>query len=203
MLYSNLVNQAFQDKVNDIAGQLGINPDWLMYVMHNESGFNPAAKNPNGSATGLIQFISSTANSLGTSTAALAGMDAITQLDYVNAYYQSIIKQYGALGSVSDVYLATFNPAALNWPASQRFSNAIYNGNKIFDYDNLGYLTKQDFIDYVNFHYSQAGGTNDYIPSLAIDGLSTTQTDDIVVIVGAGLLLLLLVLSLYLLKRKK
>ena len=42
--------EAFLQKVKLIAVKLGIDPNWLMFVMNSESGLNPAAYNPNGGA---------------------------------------------------------------------------------------------------------------------------------------------------------
>lgn len=58
--------EAFLQKVRLICAKLGIEPDWLMFVMNSESGLNPAAYNPNGGASGLIQFMPDTAKGLGT-----------------------------------------------------------------------------------------------------------------------------------------
>ena len=63
--------EAFLQKVRLICAKLGIEPDWLMFVMNSESGLNPAAYNPNGGASGLIQFMPDTAKGLGTTTEAL------------------------------------------------------------------------------------------------------------------------------------
>jgi len=53
------------------ATRLGIDPAWLANVINFESGGNPQARNPVSGATGLIQFMPSTAQRLGTSTAAI------------------------------------------------------------------------------------------------------------------------------------
>ena len=77
----------FLQKVKEISSLLGINPNWLMFVMRWESSLNPAAVNPISGATGLIQFLPSTAKSLGTSTTALKNMSNIDQLDYVVFFF--------------------------------------------------------------------------------------------------------------------
>ncbi len=71
-----------------IAEKNGFNVDGIAGVISHESRFNPAAKNPHGSASGLIQFIESTAEMLGTTTAALRAMTAVAQLIYVERYFQ-------------------------------------------------------------------------------------------------------------------
>ena len=60
-----------------MAKRMGVSEDYLYAVMSFETGgtFDPAQKNMAGSgATGLIQFIPSTAEGLGTSTSELARM---------------------------------------------------------------------------------------------------------------------------------
>jgi len=116
MLYLEKVKynkSAFADKVNEIAKKLQVNPDWLMLVMHSESGLNHKIVNPKGGATGLIQFMPDTARSLGTSTQALQEMTNLEQLDYVYKYF----KPYsGKINSYFDLYLITFFPAGIGKP---------------------------------------------------------------------------------------
>jgi tape measure domain-containing protein len=84
----------FLDKLKIGSQKRGINPDHLLNVMAVETGgtFNPAAKNPNSTASGLIQFMAKTANELGTTTAALRSMSATKQLDYVFKYFDHYFK---------------------------------------------------------------------------------------------------------------
>jgi hypothetical protein len=107
---------AFLAKVKQVCSELGISPNWLMAVMYKESGVNPKAVNPNGGATGLIQFMPATAKGLGTTTQALYSMSNVDQLDYVKRYFQPYAKW---IKSYADLYLVTFFPAALpmaeNW----------------------------------------------------------------------------------------
>ncbi|MGC8160121.1 transglycosylase SLT domain-containing protein, partial [Salmonella enterica] len=67
----------FTDKVKTISTELGINHNWLMFVMWFESKLNPQAVNPISGATGLIQFMPSTARSLGTTTDVLRRMSNV------------------------------------------------------------------------------------------------------------------------------
>lgn len=105
---------AFVDKVKVIAYNLGIDPNWLMAIMHFESNktFSPSITNSIG-AVGLIQFMPDTAKSLGTTSSALKSMSAVNQLDYVYKYfmpYKSKIKNY------IDAYFAVFFPLAIGKP---------------------------------------------------------------------------------------
>jgi hypothetical protein len=114
-------NAEFIAKVKKICGELGINPNWLMAVMYKESGVNPKAVNPNGGATGLIQFMPATAKGLGTTTQALYSMSNIDQLDYVKRYFQPYAKW---IKSYADLYLVTFFPAALPMASDWIFHTA-------------------------------------------------------------------------------
>ena len=125
---------AFANKVVEISKLLGINPDWLMLVMYFESKLNSKAKNPGSSATGLIQFLEATAKELGTTTAKLAAMTNVQQLDFV---YRYLVRYQSKLKSVQDVYLAVFYPAAMGKDLTYifPFSPRTVELNKIFDQD--------------------------------------------------------------------
>lgn len=110
------VSPIFKDRVLWIADTLGCDPSDLMACMHWESGgtFRPDIKNAAGSgATGLIQFMPSTAKALGTSTAALAKMTAEDQLRWVFEYF----KPYkGRLRNLGDLYMAILWPKGVGKP---------------------------------------------------------------------------------------
>lgn len=84
-----------------------------MACMAWESGetFSASVRNAAGSgATGLIQFMPSTAVGLGTSTAKLARMSAEDQLSYVYHYF----KPYkGRLNNLGDIYMAILWPSGV------------------------------------------------------------------------------------------
>lgn len=107
----------FVAKVRQISSLLGINPNWLMAIMYWESArtFSPSITNSIG-ATGLIQFMESTAKELGTTTAALRQMSAVEQLDYVYKYILMWNKRLGISkpDSYVDLYLMIFFPSAVN-----------------------------------------------------------------------------------------
>lgn len=117
--------QEFEKKVRNISDLLQINPDWLMMMMWLESGLNPKSvnKQPGDSsnageraakrATGLTQFMPSTARNFGTSTTALYNMTALQQLDYVYKYFKPYA---GKINSLFDLYLINFFPVAMGKP---------------------------------------------------------------------------------------
>lgn len=104
------VTPEFKSKVIEIAQKLGIDPDDLMAIMAFESGFSPTAVNGKSGATGLIQFMPSTARGLGTTTEQLAKMTALEQLDYVYEYFKGYT---GKIHNVYDAYMVVFMPVAV------------------------------------------------------------------------------------------
>ena len=118
-------------KVKEMASILSINPEWLMFTMKFESGINPKKVNQISNATGLIQFMPSTARELGTSTEGLLKMSNVEQLDFVYKY----LKRYkGRMKSWIDVYLAVFYPAAIGKGDNYVIkSDLVAKQNQIFD----------------------------------------------------------------------
>ncbi len=172
MLFENYVknNRAdFLAKVQEIAQRLGINPDWLMFVMMCESGLNPQAVNSNGGATGLIQFMPATAEALDTTTARLLAMSNVEQLDYVYAYYRPYT---GRLKSVYDLYLVTFFPAALGKPDSYVFrtnrlsAKTIADANPGINIDGDDQITVGEFKQYIDRKMVQLGLDQETIVAL-------------------------------------
>ena len=141
------VSAAFKAKVCRIAADLGCEADDLMACMAFESGetFSPAVRNAAGSgATGLIQFMPSTATLLGTTTAALARMTPERQLDYVAKYF---LPYKGRLKTIEDVYMAILWPAAIGKPNEHVLFKApskTYAQNKGLDRDRDGRVTKRE-----------------------------------------------------------
>lgn len=141
LIYEYLVTsnkEAFLAKVRAVSSRLGIDPNWLMAVMYKESRINPAAVNPVNGASGLIQFIRSTARSLGTTVEQIRVMSNVDQLDLVERYYQPYRSR---IKSAIDLYLATFFPIAIgkpdNWvlQASGIPASLIAAQNAGLDYD--------------------------------------------------------------------
>jgi hypothetical protein len=120
----------FTEKVTKISSELGIEADWLMFVMWFESRLNPQAVNPISGATGLIQFMPSTARSLGTTTGVLKHMSNVQQLDYVLAYLRTY---KGRMKRWVDVYLAVFYPKAMGKPNYVITSDIVAKQNRVFD----------------------------------------------------------------------
>ena len=146
MIWSSKVSQTFVDRVQWICDELGMNADYLMACMAFETGesFSAAKRNPASSATGLIQFMASTAKSLGTTTSALARMADEDQLKYVYKYF---LPFKGRLQSLEDHYMAILLPTAVGKPNDYdifRASRAQYLANKGLDKNRDGKVTKAE-----------------------------------------------------------
>ena len=103
----------FQQKIKEVGKLLDIPPEWLMSIISAESSFNPQAVNRAGSgATGLIQFMPSTAADMNTTVSQIKQMDAMRQLDYVYHYLNKVRQRYGEYTSLTDTYLAVLYPKA-------------------------------------------------------------------------------------------
>lgn len=114
--WGSKVSPMFRARVLWIADTLGCSPDDLMACMHWESGgtFKPDVKNAAGSgATGLIQFMPSTAKGMGTTTAKLAAMTAEDQLRWVYEYFKPWA---GKLRNLGDLYMAILWPKGVGQP---------------------------------------------------------------------------------------
>lgn len=143
-LYLGVTRAQFIAKVKVVAATLGIPADWLMVVMYKESRLKPNAKNPKSTATGLIQWLESTAEGLGTTTAKLAAMNGLQQLDYVLAYYKPYAKR---CKSLTDTYLAVHYPVAMGKAATAVVyakGSKAYAANAGLDMDKNGQVTVGD-----------------------------------------------------------
>lgn len=164
LIFAYKVTTEFAAKLIEIADKLGIDPNWLMWVMWFESKLNPQAVNyqkgdstdPTNRckyrATGLIQFMPSTAVSLGTTNSDLLRMTAVQQLDYVYRY----LKPYaGRMYSMIDVYFAVFFPAAINKPdeyvlqTAKLSASAIASQNSGLDLNKDSQITRLEVIQKV------------------------------------------------------
>jgi len=137
------VTPEFIKGVEAMAGRLGTRPEYILAVMSFETGgsFSPAQKNNAGSgATGLIQFMPSTARGLGTSTADLAKMSSVDQLRYVEQYFEPY---KGRLGTLEGVYSTVLSGSPKPDPNSTLFSSpsAAYTANRGLDSNGDGRIT--------------------------------------------------------------
>lgn len=143
------VSPAFRARLFTLCDHLAwseAHASWLMACMAFETGrtFSPSIRNPASSATGLIQFMASTARILGTSTAQLAKLDAVAQLGYVERYLTPFARR---VRDLDDLYMAILWPAAVGAPGNSllwRQGDAIFAANRGLDLDRNGRITKQE-----------------------------------------------------------
>lgn len=144
------VSPQFRDRVFEICYRYNWSDEHascLMACMAFESGgtFSPSIYNAAGSgAVGLIQFMPSTAWGLGTTIQELAGMSAVQQLVFVEAYF----KPYAArIKSLPDMYMAILMPKYIGKPDSDVLFNrgtVAYRQNSALDANTDGRITKAE-----------------------------------------------------------
>ncbi len=142
----------FVVKLNQICKKLQIeNVNWMLLVMYKESKINPKAVNKKSNATGLIQFMPSTAKHLNTTVSEIYDMTAIEQLDLVYEYYKRFT---GKLHNAQDVYAVTFFPIAVgkdeDWvlKAKNLSAEKIASQNPVIDLNKDGEITRGEFDEY-------------------------------------------------------
>lgn len=130
---NRFVTAEFLNRVEGMAQRIGAKPEHLLSLMSFETGgtFNPGIRNGIG-ATGLIQFLPSTARGLGTSTDALARMSSTEQLRYVEKYFDQPHLR-GKLGTLEGLYTAV-----LSGSARQNSNDVLFTrGTKAYDQNPL------------------------------------------------------------------
>ena len=155
------------------ADELGVPVDSLAAVMSIEGGFNPQARNPHTRATGIIQFIPSTARSLGTTVDELFEMTFQEQLPYVVKFYE--MNRCTGVQDPGELYTCTFCPALRGKPedfvvgeegvtdvvspcATRASMDKVYNQNKSLDVNKDGVLTAGDVRDKARRRLDEATG---------------------------------------------
>ena len=149
-------DEKFMSGISDLSQKYNIPQNDLLAMMDFETGgtFDPATKNMAGSgATGLIQFMPDTAESLGTTTEELSEMSRSQQLEYVDKYLKTNLEgRIGPEGAdISDLYMSVLFPVAVGKPddfvlfgegaISKKFEGR-YEANKGLDANNDGSITK-------------------------------------------------------------
>jgi hypothetical protein len=113
-----------------VAQAVGAHPFDLANLINFESAgtFSTSVQNRISGATGLIQFMPSTARGLGTSTAQLAKMSKVAQMRFVQTYLKRKTR-IGPLNTVQSLFMAVFYPVAMKWPLDKEFSAKVQRSN--------------------------------------------------------------------------
>jgi hypothetical protein len=142
--FSWTTDQPFLTKIKEVCSRLGFDPLDLIGIMYLESAASMDPAKPNGVGFfGLIQFGDAAAKELKTSTAALAAMTRVGQMDYVERFF----KYWGWPSSkvasptpLANIYMTVFLPAFRFYgldevvcSANDPKTAAYYKGNPSFD----------------------------------------------------------------------
>ncbi len=142
------LSKGFYNKVVSISERIGCSPDALMALMNSESGINTKAVNTSGGATGLIQFMPSTARSLGTSTEALKWMSPEQQLVYVEKYLMNAKRSAGYKDNekidAGTLYALVFLPGRARNYVLTRAGEKYYEAGSNYRLGSNGQITKAD-----------------------------------------------------------
>ncbi len=165
--FGALTTPAFRRKLINIADKLGLDPSMLAAVMMFETAGTMRADIQNSiQATGLIQFVPTTARLYGTTVDELKKLTPEEQLDWVERHFS---KQAKRIKSLEDHYLAVILPAYVGASptavlgakgSSETVGNltkgAIYAANSGFDRSGKGYFTAADVAGTVTSLYHAA-----------------------------------------------
>ena len=136
----------FLAEVARVANKFNIKESDLLALMASESRLDPHSVNTKSGATGLIQFIPSTARGLGTTTSALLGMTRAQQMKYVEKFFDQAKLPKGA--GPGQLYATVIAPAyATKNPDTKLYTRAdgyAYIDNQALDTNNDGAITVRE-----------------------------------------------------------
>ena len=143
--------------VNALAQKWNIDAGDLLGMMHAESGIQANIQNSIG-ATGLIQFMPSTARAMGTNVNAIKQLSRAQQLPLVDQYFTMNKLPKGA--SAGQLYASVFWPAALRRPSDHVIASAgsrVYSQNAGLDVNRDGSITVGDLTERVSQKRQEIG----------------------------------------------
>lgn len=145
-------NEEDRRKVEKIAKRFNVRTEDLCLLFYIESRGNPKAINKLSRASGLIQWLQSTAVRFETTLAEIRQMSTSDQLDLVERYLEFWEPKNGYSG-FTDLYLSVFYPAALgksnNYVIGPKGSLAV-KLNKGVDRNKDGILTVGDVKNFIS-----------------------------------------------------
>lgn len=129
----------------DMCARNGWNSDPIVALISLESGFKPAARNPLGTATGLIQWTNATARSYYGMTSEQIGK--LTAAEQVPLIEQFFLRARIPAGAPAIQFALSLVGRPINTPPSQslfRSGEVEYEHNKALDRDNDGHITARE-----------------------------------------------------------
>jgi hypothetical protein len=175
------VSPLFRERLLAMCVRLGIDdPNDMMACIAFETGrkFTSDVVNAASGATGLIQFMPSTARAMGTTTEYLASLSPEDQLEWVERYFRDHQRLAGRMHSLDDVYMGILWPKGvgklLNWPLFSKddADSRAYFGNKGLDVNADGVVTKGEATAYVQKQLNDGlafGNWTDEATGIAVD----------------------------------
>jgi hypothetical protein len=158
------------ESIARVARNIGVDPNHLASVISFETGgsFNPAAKNPKSSATGLIQFMSGSGGTkgkyYGMNRDQFSSLSFDDQMKYVEKYFKERDSRFKAgnekNNSVGDVYGAVTG-------YGYKQGTEAYRLNRVWDSNKNGVVEKGEMVQNPNFKKHQRS---------YFDGVSTGAT---------------------------
>lgn len=154
--YSKKFSTEKYGMITNAANKWGKDPNSLAAIIFKESSGDERAVNANSGATGIIQFMPSTAEGLGTTTDAIKDMSFSDQLDLAGKYYNQFGSAWDKAQTATDMYALTFYPKLLNESndyvigseKGDKYVNKVASQNKGFDMDSDGQITKAEFYEW-------------------------------------------------------
>lgn len=143
------------------AYDIGIPANALAGVIWNESSGKTDAKNPDSTASGLIQFTEATAKGLGTTTEAIRNMTFEEQMPYIKKYFAQYKSLLPKVKTPLDLHALIFYPQMMyegdDFILGSRIGKEeirrIAEGNKALDTNKDGQLTKSEFYQWAGKRY--------------------------------------------------
>jgi hypothetical protein len=144
----------FLTKVETVANNVGVTQEDLLRVIQFETAgsFAPDQISGTSSAVGLIQFMPTTAEDLGTTSRDLALLNRSDQMDFVEKY---LTRFKGRMKDFGDLYMAVHFPAAVGkdddyvvYAKDHKYKGRrqAYAANKGMDVNKDGKVTKSEAI---------------------------------------------------------
>lgn len=169
--FENTLTPERLQATSSVSEALGVDHRDLLSLMHFETRgtFSPSVRNSRSTATGLIQFLESTANELGTSTKELSKMSFEEQMEYVQKYFELQKRRHGPIKDLKDLYMAVLWPSAIGREESDilwRADTTEYENNRELDTAGKGHITVGDAVNQVRRRREQ----NDFFVETSVDG---------------------------------
>ena len=142
--YTHDLSDSFFAKLVAVCDEVKCRPADLLAVMMNESAIRPDAHNPNGDASGILQFMPFILRGLGYTQgdAAFRKLSAVDQLPFVARYLRP---HMGKLVNATACYLAVFLPALIGHAAEPDYPLVVKNGKLGWAYaPNVGFDHDKD-----------------------------------------------------------